>query len=208
MTTKHPHIYKAMRTLFSIAALLLICGCSEQGNDQEKLLDDTVCLIEQYPEQMQRDTVQDIIRRCKKGDPEAEWKIGNLMVAIWTYKEPNEEVRELVNKWLRKAAKDGSEYAMLDLAVNINGLIELTEQQRLIYAKNGIHIIENKTEKSDLDATYLSQCYAEGVGVEKNIEEAYKWFVTSLDLKNVPESKKKILIERWRKSYLPENLSH
>ena len=50
MTTKHSHIYKAMRTLFSIAALLLICGCSEQGNDQEKLLDDTVCLIEQYQE--------------------------------------------------------------------------------------------------------------------------------------------------------------
>ena len=49
------------------------------------------------------------------------------MIARWTYKEPNEEVRELANKWLRKAAKDGSEYAMLDLALNVNGLIELAE---------------------------------------------------------------------------------
>ncbi len=193
-----------MRKLFYMVAAVLICGCSERGNDQEKLLDDTVCLIEQYQEQMQRDTVQDIIRRCKKGDPEAEWKIGNLMVAMWTYKGPNEEVRGLANKWLRKAAKDGSEYAMLDLALNVNGLIELAEQQRMIYAEKGLHIIQNKEEKNALDATYLSQCYAGGVGVEKNIEEAYKWFNRALELQNVPENKKKFLIDQWRKSYLSE----
>ena len=144
-----------------MATLVFICGCSKQGNEDESLLDDTVTLIEQHQDQMQRDTVQNIIDAARKGDPEAEWKIGNLMVLIWTYKEANEEVRELANKWLRKAAKDGSAYAMLDLAKNVNGLIELTEQQRMIYAKEGIHVIQNKTEKNDLDATYLSTCYAE-----------------------------------------------
>ena len=187
-----------------MATLVFICGCSKRGNEDERLLDDTVTLIEQYQDQMQRDTVQNMIDAAREGDPEAEWKIGNLMVLIWTYKEANEEVRELANKWLKKAAKDGSAYAMLDLAKNVNGLIELAEQQRMIYAKEGIHVIQNKTEKNDLDATYLSTCYAEGVGVERNIEEAYKWFITSLDLKNVPEQERKFLIDQWRKSYLSE----
>ena len=201
MTTTHSHKYKAMRTLLCVATLVFICGCSKQGNEDESLLDDTVTLIEQHQDQMQRDTVQNIIDAARKGDPEAEWKIGNLMVLIWTYKEANEEVRELANKWLRKAAKDGSAYAMLDLATNVNGLIELTEQQRMIYAKEGTHLIQNKTKKNDFDATYLSTCYAEGVGVERNIEEAYKWFITSLDLKSVPEQERKVLIERWRKAH-------
>ena len=204
MTTKHSHKYEAMRTLLCMATLVFICGCSKQGNEDESLLDDTVTLIEQYQDQMQRDTVQNMIDAAREGDPEAGWKIGNLMVLIWTYKEANEEAREHANKWLRKAAKDGSEYAMLDLARNVNGLIELTEQQRMIYAKEGIHVIQNKTKKNDLDATYLSTCYAEGVGVERNIEEAYKWFITSLDLKNVPEQERKFLIDQWRKSYLSE----
>lgn len=193
-----------MKKLFYMVAAVFICGCSKQGNEDEKLLDNTVTLIEQYQDEMQRDTVQDIIGAASKGDPEAEWKIGKLMIAMWTYKEPNEEVRELANKWLRKAAKDGSEYAMLDLALNVNGLIELAEQQRMIYAEKGLHIIQNKEKKNALDATYLSHCYAGGVGVEQNIEEAYKWFVTSLELQNVPESEKEILIDRWRKTYLSE----
>ncbi len=198
-----------MKRIITGVMLSLIIACDGSRSGQEELLEFTREIVENNRENLVIETVQDNLQAAQRGDAEAQWKLGNLMLLLWTYGQKEndaqkEEVRLAGNRWLHKAAEKGNPYAMLDLASAINGVTELEEAQRQAYAKKAFAVIENKSEKNSDDASYLSRCYVGGFGVEKDLEKAYRWYSTMLDMDNVPPERRKVLEARWRQVYSME----
>lgn len=187
-----------------IASFLLLLSVLN-GCEQKNLEQRTAEIIEYYQSQMQEETVRGNLAKAAEGDPVSEWKMGNLLLMAWTYSEPSkesEEARQLGNAWLLKAAEDGCPYAMLDLAIQENGVDELAQEKEDDLARKGAALLENKTDKDALDARYLSACYTSGIGVKQDIRIGYKWYSLFIEKeRSIPEGQKEYLLGEWRKNH-------
>ena len=179
----------------------MLCGCSKEAASIEDRISDTMEILGDHQGNINQEMLKDTLASAKKGDPESEWKLGGLMLMIFTHADGADNVQELENFWFQKAAEDGSPYAMLDLAMQLNGIKELPAEKRAELARKGVQLIEAKAEKNEQDARYLSSCYAEGTGVEKNLDTAYKWYVQFIEKAEPTTERRKAAIERWRASY-------
>ena len=191
---------KTQITAWCLCALML-CGCSKEAASIEDRISDTMEILGDHQGNINQEMLKDTLASAKKGDPESEWKLGGLMLMIFTHADGADNVQELENFWFQKAAEDGSPYAMLDLAMQLNGTKELPAEKRAELARKGVQLIEAKAEKNEQDARYLSSCYAEGTGVEKNLDTAYKWYVQFIEKAEPTTERRKASIERWRASY-------
>ncbi len=191
---------KTQITAWCLCALML-CGCSKEAASIEDRISDTMEILGDHQGNINQEMLKDTLASAKKGDPESEWKLGGLMLMIFTHADGADHVQELENFWFQKAAEDGSPYAMLDLAMQLNGIKELPAEKRAELARKGVQLIEAKAEKNEQDARYLSSCYAEGTGVEKNLDTAYKWYVQFIEKAEPTPERRKASIERWRASY-------
>ena len=191
---------KTQITAWCLCALML-CGCSKEATSIEDRISDTMEILGDHQGNINQEMLKDTLASAKKGDPESEWKLGGLMLMIFTHADGADNVQELENFWFQKAAEDGSPYAMLDLAMQLNGIKELPAEKRAELARKGVQLIEAKAEKNEQDARYLSSCYAEGTGVEKNLDTAYKWYVQFIEKAEPTTERRKASIERWRASY-------
>lgn len=191
---------KTQITAWCLCALML-CGCSKEAASIEDRISDTMEILGDHQGNINQEMLKDTLASAKKGDPESEWKLGGLMLMIFTHADGADNVQELENFWFQKAAEDGSPYAMLDLAMQLNGIKELPAEKRAELARKGVQLIEAKAEKNEQDARYLSSCYAEGTGVEKNLDTAYKWYVQFIEKAEPTTERRKASIERWRASY-------
>ena len=191
---------KTQITAWCLCALML-CGCSKEAASIEDRISDTMEILGDHQGNINQEMLKDTLVSAKKGDPESEWKLGGLMLMIFTHADGADNVQELENFWFQKAAEDGSPYAMLDLAMQLNGIKELPAEKRAELARKGVQLIEAKAEKNEQDARYLSSCYAEGTGVEKNLDTAYKWYVQFIEKAEPTTERRKASIERWRASY-------
>lgn len=180
---------------------LMLCGCSKDADSIEDRISDTMEILEDHRGNINQEMLKATLAGAEKGDPESEWKLGGLMLMIFTYANGDDDALELENFWFQKAAEDGCPYAMLDLAMRLNGVKELPEEKRAELARKGVQLIEAKAEKNEQDARYLSSCYAEGTGVEKNLDTAYKWYVQFIEKAEPSPERRKASIERWRASY-------
>ena len=179
----------------------MLCGCSKDADSIEDRISDTMEILEDHRDNINQEMFKATLAGAEKGDPESEWKLGGLMLMIFTYANGDDDALELENFWFQKAAEDGCPYAMLDLAMRLNGVKELPEEKRAELARKGVQLIEAKAEKNEQDARYLSSCYAEGTGVEKNLDTAYKWYVQFIEKAEPSPERRKAAIERWRASY-------
>ena len=179
----------------------MLCGCSKDADSIEDRISDTMEILEDHRGNINQEMLKATLAGAEKGDPESEWKLGGLMLMIFTYAGGDDDVLELENFWFQKAAEDGCPYAMLDLAMRLNGVKELPEEKRADLARKGVQLIEAKAEKNEQDARYLSSCYANGYGVEKNLDTAYKWYVQFIEKAEPSPERRKASIERWRASY-------
>ena len=179
----------------------MLCGCSKDAASIEDRISDTMEILEDHRGNINQEMLKATLAGAEKGDPESEWKLGGLMLMIFTYVGGDDDVLELENFWFQKAAEDGCPYAMLDLAMRLNGVKELPEEKRADLARKGVQLIEAKAEKNEQDARYLSSCYANGYGVEKNLDTAYKWHVQFIEKAEPSPERRKAAIERWRASY-------
>ena len=191
---------KTQITAWCLCALML-CGCSKEAASIEDRISDTMEILGDHQGNINQEMLKDTLASAKKGDPESEWKLGGLMLMIFTHVNGSGDALELENFWFQKAAEDGSPYAMLDLAMQLNGIKELPAEKRAELARKGVQLIEAKAEKNEQDARYLSSCYAEGTGVEKNLDTAYKWYVQFIEKAEPTTERRKASIERWRASY-------
>ncbi len=191
---------KTKITAWCLCALIL-CGCSKDAPGIDDRISDTREILADHKDNINQEIIQNILAGAEKGDPESEWKLGGLMLMIFSYADSNGDALELENFWFQKAAEDGCPYAMLDLAMQLNGIKELPAEKRAEFARKGVQLIEAKAEKNEQDARYLSSCYAEGTGVEKNLETAYKWYVQFIEKAEPSPERRKASIERWRASY-------
>ena len=179
----------------------MLCGCSKDADSIEDRISDTMEILEDHRGNINQEMLKATLAGAEKGDPESEWKLGGLMLMIFTYANGDDDALELENFWFQKAAEDGCPYAMLDLAMRLNGVKELPEEKRAELARKGVQLIEAKAEKNEQDARYLSSCYANGYGVEKNLDTAYKWYVQFIEKAEPSPERRKASIERWRASY-------
>ena len=191
---------KTKKLAWCLCALML-CGCSKDADSVEDRISDTREILEEHRDNINQEMLKATLAGAEKGDPESEWKLGGLMLMIFTYANGDDDALELENFWFQKAAEDGCPYAMLDLAMRLNGVKELPEEKRAELARKGVQLIEAKAEKNEQDARYLSSCYAEGNGVEKNLDTAYKWYVQFIEKAEPSPERRKAAIERWRASY-------
>ncbi len=191
---------KTKKLAWCLCALML-CGCSKDAASIEDRISDTREILEDHRGNINQEMLKATLAGAEKGDPESEWKLGGLMHMIFTYVGGDDDALELENFWFQKAAEDGCPYAMLDLAMRLNGVKELPEEKRAELARKGVQLIEAKAEKNEQDARYLSSCYAEGTGVEKNLDTAYKWYVQFIEKAEPSPERRKAAIERWRASY-------
>lgn len=179
----------------------MLCGCSKDASSIEDRISDTREILEDHRDNINQEMLKATLAGAEKGDPESEWKLGGLMLMIFTYANGDDDALELENFWFQKAAEDGCPYAMLDLAMRLNGVKERPEEKRAELARKGVQLIEAKAEKNEQDARYLSSCYAEGTGVEKNLDTAYKWYVQFIEKAEPSPERRKAAIGRWRASY-------
>ena len=191
---------KTKITAWCLCALML-CSCSKEAAGIEDRISDTMEILGDHQGNINQEMLKATLAGAEKGDPESEWKLGGLMLMIFTYAGGDDDVLELENFWFQKAAEDGCPYAMLDLAMQLNGVKELPAEKRAELARKGVQLIEEKAEKNEQDARYLSSCYAEGIGVEKDLETAYKWYVQFIEKAEPSPERRKASIERWRASY-------
>ncbi len=191
---------KTKRLTWCLCALML-CSCSKDAPSIDDRISDTREILADQKDNINQEMIQDILAGAKKGDPESEWKLGGLMLMIFTHVNGSDDALELENFWFQKAAEDGCPYAMLDLAMQLNGVKELPAEKRAELARKGVQLIEAKAEKNEQDARYLSSCYAEGIGVEKDLETAYKWYVQFIEKAEPSPERRKASIGRWRASY-------
>ena len=191
---------KTKKLAWCLCALML-CGCSKEADSIEDRISDTMEILEDHRDNINQEMLKATLAGAEKGDPESEWKLGGLMLMIFTYANGDDDALELENFWFQKAAEDGCPYAMLDLAMRLNGVKELPEEKRAELARKGVQLIQAKAEKNEQDTRYLSSCYAEGTGVEKNLETAYKWYVQFIEKAEPSPERRKAAIERWRASY-------
>ena len=180
---------------------LMLCGCSKDAAGIEDRISDTMEILEDHRDNINQEMLKATLADAEKGDPESEWKLGGLMLMVYSYADGDDDALELENFWFQKAAEDGCPYAMLDLSIRLNGVKELPEEKRAELARKGVQLIESKAEKNEQDARYLSSCYAEGTGVEKNLDTAYKWYVQFIEKAEPSPERRKAAIERWRASY-------
>ena len=191
---------KTKKLAWCLCALML-CGCSKDAASIEDRISDTREILEDHRGNINQEMLKATLAGAEKGDPESEWKLGGLMLMIFTYANGDDDALELENFWFQKAAEDGCPYAMLDLAMRLNGVKELPEEKRAELARKGAQLIEAKAEKNEQDARYLSSCYANGYGVEQNLDAAYKWYVQFIEKAEPSPERRKASIERWRASY-------
>ncbi|MCQ2371076.1 MAG: hypothetical protein MJ058_03355 [Akkermansia sp.] len=191
---------KTKKLAWCLCALML-CGCSKDAASIEDRISDTREILEDHRGNINQEMLKATLAGAEKGDPESEWKLGGLMLMIFTYVGGDDDALELENFWFQKAAEDGCPYAMLDLAMRLNGVKELPEEKRAELARKGVQLIQAKAEKNEQDARYLSSCYAEGIGVEKDLDTAYKWYVQFIEKAEPSPERRKAAIERWRASY-------
>lgn len=192
-----------------IASLLFLLyvldGCEQKNLSDSALEQRTAEIIEYYKSRMLEEGARSNLAKAVEGDPVSEWKTGNLLLMAWTYSEPSkesEEARQLGNAWLLKAAEDGCPYAMLDVAIQVNGVDELAPEKEDDLARKGAALLENKTDKDALDARYLSACYTSGIGVKQDIRIAHKWFSLFIEKeRSISEGQKEHLLEEWRKKH-------
>lgn len=191
---------KTKKLAWCLCALML-CGCSKDAASIEDRISDTREILEEHRGNINQEMLKATLAGAEKGDPESEWKLGGLMLMIFTYAGGDDDTLELENFWFQKAAEDGCPYAMLDLAMRLNGVKELPEEKRAELARKGVQLIQAKAEKNEQDARYLSSCYANGYGVEKNLDTAYKWYEQFIEKAEPSPERRKAAIERWRASY-------
>lgn len=192
-----------------IILLSVLSSCEQNNLSGSGLERRTAKIIESYQGQMQEETVRSNLAKAVEGDSLSEWKMGNFLLMAWTYSDA-EEARQLGNAWLLRAAEDGCPYAMLDLATHVNGADELDREKEDDLAQKGVALLENKTDKDALDAHYLCECYASGIGVKQDIRTAYKWYSLFLKMeKSIPEVQKKYLLEEWRMKHdVPQEVTN
>lgn len=186
---------------FAFLGLFLV-GSEISEAAGNNLASDSRLILNQFSGQIQAEKSDLLLESAQSENPQAQWEIGKLFLSIFTYNPPTEkteQARRIGNKWIRKAAKGGCPYAMLDLGLLENGIAELPEQQAQEMIKKGVNILLEKKEKNALDAFYLSKCYGIGAGVEQDIEQACSWRQIALEKMGLSQTDIQQAMLRWKK---------
>lgn len=146
------------------ALVLLAAAARPQDPDHTAAPDDLDVAIAAIKQGEYERAVKLLKPLAEKGDAQAQYNLGQCYFSGWGV----EKDWKLAEVWLRRSAAQGHEWAKVLLAYTIDGLGKHAEAAKLYQWAAGKGIATAQVR--------LGQMYRDGLGVGKNLREAYRLF--------------------------------